>query len=502
MFSVTVGLALALLFATPALHGATSRGAVRKASVPSDISLQSALKGIVETQPFSTAKSSVQVLDAATGQSVYARGPDSLLKPASNMKLITAAAALALLRPEYRFRTSLYATKPPDASGVIRGDLYIKGGGDPGLVGEAWWLIARKIRGLGVTRIEGDVVGDDSFFDEERRGPKWPSSNVDNPYNAPVSSLSCFYSAVSVTVRPTVPGRAPEVFLEPFASYFKVVNRAVTSGRGFDLRVGRQWDGKQNSIVVEGRIGTNAGPIGAFKGVEEPTLYAVAAFREAAAKEGITITGGSRRGVVPKSAPLLHVNESRSLADLVQDMNKESNNFMAESILKTIGAETAGAPGTAAKGAAAIREWLAGIGADASGLVIADGSGLSSESRVSANVLTRVLLAMHRDFQSSPEFVASLPIGGIDGTLDHRMIGSPAARKIRAKTGFINGVRTLSGYAWNDRGRLLIFSILINDARGSWDVNRSLDRLCAAMVRSSLPPGGGPPSVSPASLGG
>lgn len=461
-----------------------------------------ALRSIVASRPLAASKTSIQILDAATGRSLYSHNPELLLKPASNMKVVTAAAALALLRPEYRFRTRFYADRSPDASGTVRGNFYVKGGGSPGLVGEEWWLIARRIRALGVTRIEGDLVGDDTFFDDVRRGPGWPSAAVDNPYNAPVGALSVFYNAVSVTVRPTSAGRPPEVFLEPFGSYFRVVNRATTSGRGYDLRVGRQWDGRDNIIHVEGRIGTNVGPITSHKCVEEPTLYALAAFREAAAREGITITGSSRRGTVPAGAETIHVHESKPLSDLVQDMNKESNNFMAESILKTLGAETAGAPGTTQKGAAAVLRYLEGIGVRTEGVVIADGSGLSSSNRVTADSLAKMLLATQRDFQAYPEFMASLPIGGIDGTLDHRMVGTAATRNVRAKTGFINGVSALSGYAWNENGRLLIFSVLVNSPRASiWEITRSVDRLCDAMVRSRLQ-GAAAPAEAPASLGG
>lgn len=454
-------------------------------STASIVALGEELRRIVEDRPLSLARTSVQVLDAASGAVIYSHDPDALLKPASNMKVITSATALAILRPEYRFRTWFYATSNPSASGVVKGDLYIKGGGSPGLVGEEWWLIARRLRGLGITRIDGDLVGDDTYFDDVRRGPKWPSPNVDNPYNAPISALSCYYNCVSVTVRPTAEGRPPEVFLEPFSSFFKVVNKAVTTSRGLNLRVGRQWDGEQNVILVDGRIGTASGPITSNKNVEEPTLYALSAFKEAAAKEGISILGTLRRGAVPSGARLIHVHESKPLSDLVQDMNKESNNFMAESILKALGAETDGTPGTTAKGAAAVKKHLESLGVSTSGLVLADGSGLSSENRITANSLAQILLATARDFQAAPEFMASLPIGGIDGTLDHRMNGGPAVRNVRAKTGYIDGVSSLSGYAWNESGRLLVFSVIVNNMKtGLWDVTRSVDRLCATMVRS------------------
>jgi D-alanyl-D-alanine carboxypeptidase/D-alanyl-D-alanine-endopeptidase (penicillin-binding protein 4) len=241
------------------------------------------LSRILRTQPLATSRISIQVLDAETGESLYARQPDAMLKPASNVKLLTAAAALSLLRPEYKFRTRFYAAAPPDAAGVVRGDLYIKGGGSPELFGEVWWMMARRLRALGVKRIEGNLIGDDSFFDNVRRGPRWPSSKVDNPYNAPVSALSCFFSAVEVTVRPGEPGKPPIVFLEPFDTFFKVSNRALTSGRGQSIRVSRTWDGEHNLIHVSGRIGSGARPFTTYKNVENPTLYALEAFREAPA---------------------------------------------------------------------------------------------------------------------------------------------------------------------------------------------------------------------------
>jgi D-alanyl-D-alanine carboxypeptidase/D-alanyl-D-alanine-endopeptidase (penicillin-binding protein 4) len=452
-----------------------------------DHDLSAQLRRIITSQPVAGSRASVQVLDSITGESLYAHSPDLMLKPASNMKLLTAAAALSLLRPEYVFKTRFYAAAAPGADGVVKGDLYIKGGGSPGLVGEDWWQIARHLRALGVKKIEGALVGDDTFFDDIHRGPGWPSSNVDNPYNAPVSALSCFFNAVAVTVRPGAPGRAPEVFLEPFDGFFEIANSAVTSGRGRNVRVSRTWNGEKNVIHVSGRIGVDTRPFTTYKSVETPTLYALNAFREAAAREQIVIAGPSRRGSVPAKAHLVWTHESRPLAQVVRDMNKESNNFMAESILKTIGAEQLGAPGTTAKGAQVVTSWLQSLGVATAGIVIADGSGLSSDNRLSADALARVLRATFADFQSAPEFVASLPVGGIDGTLDGRMVETPAMRNIRAKTGFIRGVTSLSGYALNQGGRRLVFSVLLNDLGDRvWEGSRSVDRICNALVVTEI----------------
>jgi D-alanyl-D-alanine carboxypeptidase/D-alanyl-D-alanine-endopeptidase (penicillin-binding protein 4) len=253
--------------------------------------------------------------------------------------------------------------------------------------------------------------------------------------------------------------------------------------------VGRQFDGGQNTIVVEGSISARSAPSVSYRCVEQPTLYALAAFREAAGKEGITITGATRRGVTPPGAQKIYEHESRPLSELIRTMNKLSNNYMAESFLKTLGAETAGAPGTTAAGSASVLTYLESIGVDTHPLVLRDGSGLSHENRLTASSLAAVLVAMYRDFEVYPEFMSSLAIGGVDGTLDRRMVGGSAQRRIRAKTGHLNGVSSLAGYAYTRQGKILAFAILTN-ANGSgdvWDVRRGIDRLCSAMVDSELP---------------
>jgi D-alanyl-D-alanine carboxypeptidase/D-alanyl-D-alanine-endopeptidase (penicillin-binding protein 4) len=473
----------AILFATPIWPA--GRGASGD--------LPGALLAIIGGSELARTSLGMQVLEADTGRVIFSHNPGTPLKPASNMKVMTSAAALSLLRPEYVFTTTFYASARPGSDGTVRGDLIIKGSGSPGLTGEQWWLMAREIRARGITRVEGDLVGDDTIFDSRDRPEGWPSAAEDAFYNAPVSGLSADFGAVTIVVRPTTEGSAPEVFLTPFASFFKVVNHAVTRGGSSNLRVGRQFDGAQNIIVVEGSISSRSAPSVSYRAVEQPTLYAVAAFREAASKEGITIRGVDRRGTVGAGAVKIYEHESRPLSELVLTMNKMSNNHMAESLLKTLGAETAGAPGTSEKGAAAVLSFLRGLNVDTSALRIHDGSGLSHEDRLTASSLASVMLDMYRDFEAYPEFMASLPIGGVDGTLDRRMVGGPAQRRIRAKTGHLNGVSALSGYAYTHQGKALAFSILVNASGGAdvWKVRRTIDRLCAAMVESDLPGSGG-----------
>jgi len=474
----------------PAVHRPrTGRPArVRPAQNQTARALTDALNAILQSGDLSRTSVGMRVIEADTGRVVFNHNPELPLKPASNMKVMTSATVLSLLRPEYVFTTGFYASARP-VNGVVKGDLYIKGSGSPQLVGEQWWLMAREIRARGITRVEGDLVGDDGYFDTKDRPDGWPGPSEDAFYNAPVSALSADYSAVTIVVRPTSEGAAPDVFLTPYSTFFKVVNRAVTRGGSSNLRVGRQFDGQQNTIVVEGSISSKSAPSVSYRCVEQPTLYALASFKEAAAKEGITITGAERRGTLPDKPWKVYEHESLPLAELVRTMNKMSNNYMAESFLKTLGSETSGAPGTSEKGAAAVRSFLEGLGVETKGLIIRDGSGLSHENRLTAAALAAVLVGMYRDFESYPEFMASLPIGGVDGTLDRRMVGGPAQRRIRAKTGHLDGVSSLSGYAFTHQGKVLAFSILVNEQRGAdvWKVRRSIDRLCSAMVESDLP---------------
>ncbi|HET6372189.1 MAG TPA: D-alanyl-D-alanine carboxypeptidase/D-alanyl-D-alanine-endopeptidase [Candidatus Polarisedimenticolia bacterium] len=449
--------------------------------------LTESLNAIIHSPDMGRSSLGIRIIDVETGRRVFDHDSDLPLKPASNMKVMTSATALAVLKPEYVFPTTFLAATRPD-DGVVRGDLFIKGGGSPSLSGEQWWLMAREMRARGITRVEGDLVGDDTYFDARDRPDGWPPPTEDAFYNAPVSALAADYGAVTIVVRPAGVGAAPEITLVPFASFFKVVNNAVTRGSSSDLRVGRRFDAGQNVIVVDGNIAPGSAPSVSYRNVEQPTLYALAAFRESAAKEGITIAGVNRRGAAPDGAFKIYEHQSKPLAELVATMNKLSNNLMAESLLKTLGAEKAGLPGTSEKGAQVVIDFLGGLGVDVRPLVIKDGSGLSHENRLTAGALADVLLAMHRDFEASPEFMASLAIGGVDGTLDRRMVGGPAQRHIRAKTGHLNGVSSLSGYAFTNQARVLAFAILVNSGGDTdvWKVRRAIDRLCGAMVESDL----------------
>ena len=436
------------------------------------------------------------------GTEIFAKNPDLPLKPASNQKLFTSAAALALLKPDYVFPTVFYSTQPI-RQGVLEGDLYIKGFGAPDLVGEFFWLMVQELYRQGLREVRGDLVVDDTYFDPEERPDVWPSTVPEDSWvSAPVGALSFNYDVVTVRVRPgPAIGSKPVVELIPLGGYFKLNNRAsTTSGRG-RLVVGRGFQQGVNTINVSGSIRLGSAPVEVNKGVEDPGLYALAAFQELAAKQGIVIRGKARQAPIPADALELFRFESKPLSAIVRDMNKHSNNFIAETILKTLGAQFVGTPGTTAKGLEVLRDFLGRIGVPSTGIMLADGSGLSHDNRVTARALVQTLRAMNEDFELWPEFLSSLPIAGVDGTLQRRFRKEDLLRKVRAKTGKIAGVTTLSGYAVNEANETFAFAILMNDYRcGTETMKRLMDRVCGALVESDVRLTSSP--VAPAAVGG
>jgi D-alanyl-D-alanine carboxypeptidase/D-alanyl-D-alanine-endopeptidase (penicillin-binding protein 4) len=429
----------------------------------------------------------IAIIALPESRMVFERNATRPLKPASTQKILTSAAALALLRPEFLHETRLWADGALDAGGTLAGNLYLEGRGAPDLVGEMWWMMARRLADLGLRRVEGNLVGDDSWFDTARRPAGWPAPTADSWYNAPIGALSCNFNVVTVRLEPSpLLGGRPDLTLEPSASFFQVMNRAKTATQGTDLRVDRSYADGRNLLVVDGVIRRGGGEVVVHRAVEDPAQYALSTFREIARSAGIEIGGRIETGVVPAGARLLYRHESRPLGALVRDMNKNSSNFMAEMLVKTLGAQFVEVPGTTASGLAMVRTWLQGLGLDLSGVVLADGSGLSDDNRVPAGLLATVLARAAADFEIGPELMGSLPIGGADGTLSDRFAADESRRRVRAKTGRIAGALSLAGYAVNRDGHTFAFAVVANQPRGTLDaVHQSIDRLIAEVVGST-----------------
>lgn len=433
------------------------------------------------------AKVGVQVVDVESGRTIYSKNEAAQLNPASNVKLFTTAAALAFLGPEYRWKTVVYADAPVQG-GELKGKLYLKGHGDPTLVVEDLWRLVSDLWAQGLRRVAGDLVVDDTFFDEARLGPGFEQKAEDLAFRAPNGALSLNYNAVSVLVMPGVGDGAPaRVVIDPQTPYFTLVNeaRTVTGARTL-LTVESREGAERTELRVRGRIRVGDPGQTHVRRVAHPDLYTAHAFRELCTRRGIKIAGGLTRGPVPLGPQVraLAAHYSLPLGVAVRDVNKRSNNFMAEQIIKTLGAETGGRPGTWQKGVEAVAAFLEKLGIARSDYKMTNGSGLYDSNRFSAAQLVTLLRAVHKDFRFAADFVGSLALAGADGTVSHRLEGSLAERFVRAKTGTLSGVSALAGYAGAPGRAPLAFAILMNGLpdTASAIARRAQDRIAEALV--------------------
>lgn len=344
----------------------------------------------------------------------------------------------------------------------------MRGRGDPSLISERLWEIGNQLYHQGLREVTGDLVVDDSFFDGVNEGPGWDQDHSDRAYMAPISALAVNWSTVAIYVTPGAsPGDRARVELEPDSKYFKLDNRVVTGTPSRKLRKPQtsghmQHDGYH--LTVSGRVAIGQPTVTLWRRVGDPTLYAGETIKEMLAKRGIKVRGKVRRGTVQSRSSLFFTAESDSLDILLKRLNKNSSNFIAETLLKTLGAVTFGTPGSWQNGVDAIADFLQReVGIRRGSYLQKNGSGLNDINRFSAAQVVKVLAYMYPRMTLAPEYLSSLGIAGKDGTVRFRMGGTPAAGRVRAKTGTLEDVTALSGYTETQAGRHYAFSILVND---------------------------------------
>jgi len=410
------------------------------------------------------AKIGIAVSDVESGKSVFAKNDGALLNPASNVKLFTTAAALAVLGPEYRWKTVVYADGPI-AGGELKGRLFLKGHGDPTLVIEDLWRLVSDLWSMGVRKVSGDLAVDDTFFDDIRLGPGFEQKQEDLAFRAPNGALSLNYNAVGVHVLPGATDGAPaRIVIDPQTPYFVVTNAANTVAVGRTILTVESKEAPDHTeISVKGRVRMNDQGYYQLRRVAHPDLYTAHAFKELCARRGIKISGNVVRAATPATARALSAHYSQPLGVAVRDVNKRSNNFMAEQILKTLGAESIGRPGTWAKGIDAVAGFLERLGIARADYKMTNGSGLYDSNRFTPAQLVKLLATAYKDFRFAADFIGSLALAGADGTIGHRMEGGLAERFVRAKTGSLQGISCLSGYAGAPGRPPLAFAIFMNN---------------------------------------
>jgi D-alanyl-D-alanine carboxypeptidase/D-alanyl-D-alanine-endopeptidase (penicillin-binding protein 4) len=434
------------------------------------------------------AKISALVIDLGSGHELFAHAPDEALNLASNAKLLTTTAALETLGSGFRWRTAVFADDLDDATGIVRGNLYVRGRGDPTLAATDLRALADDVAARGVRAIDGQLVVDASYFDTDVDPPHFADQPKERAgYRAPVASFGVAKSAVTVTVT-GVPGADAVVRVEPDAGdYVRLVKADVKTDDTKPTKIEVKAKPKKDHLELEvtGVIRVRDGSWDHRFRVDDPARFAGEVLRAALVARGVKIGRAIGSGPVPVAAKPLAQHESAPLSLVVREMNKLSDNYVAESLLKTIGAETRATPGAATwnDGLTAVRAALAKLGLPPT-YRYENGSGLYAATAISARQLVAVLRAAHADFRIGPDLVASLPVGGEDGTLAKRWHGRAAAGRVRAKTGTLDAVVTLAGFVGVDGDHLLAFAILANDIpAGQRSAERAMaDDMVDAMV--------------------
>jgi D-alanyl-D-alanine carboxypeptidase/D-alanyl-D-alanine-endopeptidase (penicillin-binding protein 4) len=443
---------------------ATAPAAERPATLPEQID------ALLSAPFLGRATIGMSVVDLKSGKVLFSRGDDLSLNPASNIKLVTTAAALAILGPEHRYATRVYGKKDGLSGGVLSGDLYLRGSGDPGLVTADLYEIANDLYSRGIRRIKGGIVVDSTLFDRDELPPGYDQQDELAHYRAPSGSTSVNFNTYVVRVRPGLEAAAPAVAaIDPPVRSISLKNRATTiDGHRNRVTVRVDPDDTKTAVTLSGNIGVRAGPAKFRFPIRDPSLYAGEVMRVVLRQRGIRVGKPTvKAGTIPKRAQLLGIHYSPALSVLARSINKISNNFMAEQVLKTL--SEGDQPATFAGGLERVRAYLESIGMSMEGLKLGNGSGLYDTNRITAAQLTYLLGHAYEDFRYSSDFLASLSIMGVDGTARHRLGKSRAARYVRAKTGTLHSVSCLSGYAGRVGETPVAFSILMNDLE-KWQI--------------------------------
>jgi D-alanyl-D-alanine carboxypeptidase/D-alanyl-D-alanine-endopeptidase (penicillin-binding protein 4) len=470
--------------------------------------LRARIREILAKPELAAARMAVKVASLDTGRVVFEQDAGKWMQPASNLKLYTVAAALDRLTPDYRFITSVYAPARPDSSGTVRGDLVVYGRGDPSYAtrfnpeGDANYFraideLAAEIASAGVRRVEGDLVGDESYFTGPALSPGWEWDDLQWWYGAEVSALSVNDNSVDLSIKPGASVGSPcRISIGPQTQLVTIIDRTTTAERGAarELSVNRPLG--QNTIEVRGRLPLDDRGYTASVAVSRPAMLFATMLRASLERRGVVVTGQTRtvdaQARADTQQPLqvsslveIATRKSPPLSVIAAQTLKPSQNLYAELILRTLGKATAADPKLSSEeaGALAVRDFLKQAGINPAGLVMLDGSGLSRANLVTADTTLQLLTYMNRH-RFSVAFREALPVAGLDGTLRNRMKGTPAQGNVRAKTGTLGTATSLSGYVLSAAGERLVFSLMINNPPRDADPRTGFTDAIAVLLAS------------------
>lgn len=476
---------------------------------------------------------------------IYSLNENTRFLPASITKIITAAAVLEKFPPGTKLKTQIWthgSISEDNGIKTLKGSLILKGGGDPSFVSETMWYLVNAFTREEIKKIDGDIWVDDSLFDSLRFDPSRQKERVDRAYDAPTSAMSFNWNSVNVFVRPSEKAGAPaRVFIDPINDYIKLVGKVETTNNKTEVFIDRDESSKfeGDEIKVSGRIGKNSNEVTVFKNITKPDLWAGQNLKSFLQQRGIVVTGKVVNNKLPNNAKLVAEAESKPIEHIVADMNKFSNNYVAEmltknlavsdyilslnkkknnqdttlaltaepsekettnsesinntntnsnnnnsntSLVSEIGGSESFEKGSIEKGMVVIRKYLSKLGISDNEFHLTNPSGLNRENQITPLAMWKVVNQLKTELKYFPEFSSSLPIAGIDGTLKKRMKNTAAERWVRAKTGFLTNVVSLSGYIGRADGQVISFVMMFNGKKDEAHVREIFDKICLRLV--------------------
>jgi serine-type D-Ala-D-Ala carboxypeptidase/endopeptidase (penicillin-binding protein 4) len=480
--------------------------------------LRTRISQILAKPELSPAMVGVKVVSLDNGRVIFEENAAKLLRPASNMKIYTVAAALDRLSPDYRFITSVYAAARPDSKGAIRGDLRIYGRGDPSIAArfnngdyfKAIDELATRIVAAGVKRVEGDLVGDETYFVGPKYGAGWEWEDLTWYYGAEVTPLAVNDNALDLFVKPgTAVGQPAVITTGPPDPLLTIVNRVTTSPKGARRELSIHRVLNENTITISGSIPLEDRGYTGGIGISHPALLFVYLLRTSLAQKGVVITGKSRvtgEVAIPTTTPAqslaqqeIATLQSPPFSVIAAQTLKPSQNLYTELILRTLGKLPplpSPAPSPSASpspsifqqtsenlGIEAVKSFLRTVGLRPESLVLDDGSGLSRGDMITAEATVQLLQFMDKH-RYAAVFRDALPIAGVDGTLRNRMRGTAAENNLRAKTGSLSSATSLAGYVTTAGGEKLAFAIMVNNYPRDLDARSACIEPIAVLLAS------------------
>jgi serine-type D-Ala-D-Ala carboxypeptidase/endopeptidase (penicillin-binding protein 4) len=434
---------------------------------------------IIAAQRLPASAVSFVILDPDTGRTILSQSPDTPRSPASTIKTLTTFAALDSLGPAYNWQTRAWT----------RGDdLILQGGGDPYMTLERWWSFVQGLRAAGLRSIRGDVVIDNGAFSLPTQDPGAFDGRPNRSYNVLPDALMVNFQSIEFKLTANAETRRAEIVATPAPVNLAIENRiryapgrCTGTASRVDFQVpSPQWD----RVIFSGTLSPHCAQRSIARVLLQPASYAFGTFVELWRESGGEFAGKLRTEPTPADAKPLLSFDSLSLGEIVRLTNKFSSNLMARHLLLTVGKERFGEPATLQKGADTMAEWGRERGLDLQGIDIDNGSGLSRSTHISALQLAKALSAAFRS-RFAPEFMASLPLAGLDGTLRSRMKSSPAG-SVRLKTGHLDGVSGVAGYVTTAGGKTYVLASLVNNARADYGAAEPLHAALVAWILDNL----------------